>query len=61
MDAAALIAAAMEKMAADDIERVALGVDSANPTGAHELYRHLGFEPWTRYVTRERWLRTAPG
>ena len=59
--AAALIAAAMEKMAADDIERVALGVDSANPTGAHELYRHLGFEPWTRYVTRERWLRTAPG
>ena len=59
--AAALIAAAMAKMAGADIERVALGVDSANPTGAHELYRHLGFEPWTRYVTRERWLRTAPG
>ena len=59
--AAALIAAAMEKMAADGIDRVALGVDSANPTGAHELYRHLGFAPWTRYVTRERWLRTTPG
>ena len=59
--AAAMIAAAMDRMAADGIERVALGVDSANPTGAHELYRRLGFAPWTRYVTRERWLRTAPG
>lgn len=59
--AAAMIAVAMQRMASDDIERVALGVDSANPTGAHELYRRLGFEPWTRYVTRERWLRTAPG
>jgi mycothiol synthase len=58
---AALIAASIGAMAADGIERVALGVDSANPTGAHELYRRLGFEPWTRFVTRERWVRTAPG
>ena len=59
--AAALIVASIRAMAADGIDRVALGVDSANPTGAHELYRRLGFEPWTRYVTRERWVRTAPG
>lgn len=59
--AAALIAASIGAMTRDGIERVALGVDSANPTGAHELYRRLGFEPWTRFVTRERWVRTAPG
>jgi GNAT superfamily N-acetyltransferase len=59
--AAALIAASITAMGDAGIERVALGVDSANPTGAHELYRRLGFEPWTRYVTRERWVRPAPG
>ena len=51
--AAAMICATMHSMANDGIERVALGVDSENPTGAHRLYANLGFTPWTRYATWE--------
>jgi mycothiol synthase len=52
--AAALICATIDTMANDGIERVALGVDSDNPTGAHRLYANLGFTPWARYATWER-------
>ena len=51
--AAALICTTIESMAKDGIERVALGVDSESPTGAHRLYANLGFTPWTRYATWE--------
>jgi mycothiol synthase len=59
--AAALISATMQHLNDAGIANVALGVDSDSPTGAHRLYERLGFEPWTRYVTREQWLSHAPG
>lgn len=59
--AAALILVTMQHLADAGIAHVALGVDSNSPTGAHRLYERLGFEPWTRYVTRERLLSNAPG
>ena len=49
-----LIISAMRDMQRDGLERVALGVDSDNPTGAHRLYTALGFTPWTRYVIHQR-------
>lgn len=57
--AASLICDVITRMDDAGIEWVALGVDSDNPTGAHHLYRRLGFNPWTRYITWERWVSTA--
>lgn len=48
--APALLVAAMSAYRADGIEYAALGVDTANPTGAHGLYERLGFEPYHREV-----------
>jgi ribosomal protein S18 acetylase RimI-like enzyme len=42
--ATALLAASMHAMRDAGFESAGLDVDSANPTGAHGLYRRLGFE-----------------
>ncbi|WP_307844900.1 GNAT family N-acetyltransferase [Actinotalea solisilvae] len=41
----ALLRHAMEAYRADDMQYATLGVDTANPTGAHGLYVRLGYEP----------------
>lgn len=43
--AVTLLAAAMRAYRADGMQYAALGVDTANPSGAHTLYRRLGYEP----------------
>ena len=43
--ATALLAAAMAAYRDDDLAYACLGVDTANPHGAHGLYRKLGYEP----------------
>ncbi len=40
----ALLSAVMAVYRADGIEYAELGVDTANPSGAHELYANLGYE-----------------
>lgn len=42
--AGALLGRAMEAYRADGMEYACLGVDTANPTGAHGLYAQLGYE-----------------
>jgi ribosomal protein S18 acetylase RimI-like enzyme len=42
--AVALLSAAMQAFAADGMQYAELGVDTANPTGAHGLYAWLGYE-----------------
>jgi mycothiol synthase len=42
--AVALLAAAMRAFAADGMQYAELGVDTANPSGAHGLYAWLGYE-----------------
>lgn len=42
--AVALLRAAMEAYRQDGMEYACLSVDSANPSGAHELYDRLGYE-----------------
>ncbi|AEE46287.1 GNAT family N-acetyltransferase [Cellulomonas fimi] len=42
--ASALLAAAMAVYRADGMQFAELGVDTANPTGAHRLYTQLGYE-----------------
>lgn len=44
--AKALLAASMLAQRADGIEYAEIGVDTANPSGAHGLYTSLGFEPF---------------
>jgi len=44
--ASALLVEACRRVAADGLEAVTLGVDTANPTGAFRLYTSLGFEPY---------------
>ncbi|GEL93789.1 GNAT family N-acetyltransferase [Cellulomonas composti] len=44
--APALLVAAMHAYRADGIEYAELGVDTANPTGAHGLYSRLGYVPY---------------
>lgn len=44
--AKALLAATMLAQRADGIEFAEIGVDTANPTGAHGLYTALGFTPF---------------
>ncbi|ACQ80181.1 GCN5-related protein N-acetyltransferase [Beutenbergia cavernae DSM 12333] len=43
--ATALLTAAMQAYAQDGMEYAALGVDTANPSGAFGLYGRLGYEP----------------
>ena len=43
--AAALLAAAMGAYRESGMQYAVLGVDTANPSGAHGLYRRLGYEP----------------
>ncbi|MFM8239068.1 MAG: GNAT family N-acetyltransferase [Actinomycetota bacterium] len=49
-----LITTALAKYRAEGIQFAALGVDSANPTGAYRLYESLGFRPWRESVTYQR-------
>ncbi len=42
--AVALLATVMRAYAADGVEYAELGVDTANPSGAHGLYARLGYE-----------------
>ncbi|WP_402371563.1 GNAT family N-acetyltransferase [Isoptericola rhizosphaerae] len=42
--ALAALAAALRAMAADGMEYASLGVDTANPSGAHGMYASLGYE-----------------
>ena len=48
--AAALLVKAMTAYREDGMEYACLLVDTANPTGAHELYDRLGYEPTYGYV-----------
>ena len=49
-----LITTALAKYRAEGMQFAALGVDSANPTGAYRLYESLGFRPWRKSVTYQR-------
>lgn len=49
--ASALIAETLARFAADGLTHAVLGVDQDNPTGASQLYRRLGFEPWRTSTT----------
>ena len=52
--ASALIATALGAYKDDGLDMAALGVDSANPTGAYRLYESLGFGLWRQFVTYQR-------
>ncbi|MFM7082925.1 MAG: GNAT family N-acetyltransferase, partial [Actinomycetota bacterium] len=52
-----LITTALAKYRAEGMQFAALGVDSANPTGAYQLYESLGFHPWRESVTYQRVIR----
>jgi len=49
-----LITTALAKYRAEGMQFAALGVDSANPTGAYRLYESLGFRLWREFVTYQR-------
>jgi len=49
-----LITTALTKYRAEGMQFAALGVDSANPTGAYRLYESLGFRLWREFVTYQR-------
>jgi len=51
--ATALIVASLGSFRAAGLTHAMIGVDSENPSGAHHLYRRLGFEPVNRSVTYE--------
>jgi mycothiol synthase len=51
--ASALIAASLHSFARAGLTHASIGVDGASPTGAHRLYRSLGFAPERRTVTYE--------
>lgn len=51
--ASALIARSLHSFASAGLTHASIGVDSANPTGASELYRALGFEPRQRSITHQ--------
>jgi len=52
--ASRLITTALAKYREEGMQFAALGVDSANPTGAYRLYESLGFRPWRESVTYQR-------
>jgi ribosomal protein S18 acetylase RimI-like enzyme len=49
-----LITTALAKYREEGMAFAALGVDSANPTGAYRLYESLGFRKWRESVTYQR-------
>ena len=49
--ASALITRSMQAFAADDLDHAALGVDTANPTGAFGVYAALGFTEVTQSLS----------
>ena len=49
-----LITTALATYREEGMQFAALGVDSANPTGAYRLYESLGFESWREFVTYQR-------
>jgi ribosomal protein S18 acetylase RimI-like enzyme len=49
-----LITTALATYREQGMQFAALGVDSANPTGAYRLYESLGFQPWRESVTYQR-------
>jgi len=51
--ASAMIVRSLHAFAAAGLSHASLDVDSANPTGAAQLYRRLGFDPQTRTITHE--------
>jgi ribosomal protein S18 acetylase RimI-like enzyme len=51
--ASALIAASLKTFAAAGFTHAMLGVDADNPTGAHRLYKALGFERERRSITHQ--------
>ena len=51
--ASALIAASMELFRHAALTHASIGVDTDSPTGAHRLYRRLGFELEKRSVTHQ--------
>jgi ribosomal protein S18 acetylase RimI-like enzyme len=51
--ASALIAASVDAFGSEGLTHARLQVDSANPSGAHELYRRLGFELFDSEVVHE--------
>ena len=58
--ASALIAASMDHFRRAGLTHASLGVDADNPTGAHRLYYHLGFELEKRSVTHQlEWSETS--
>ncbi|MDR6439207.1 ribosomal protein S18 acetylase RimI-like enzyme [Paenarthrobacter nicotinovorans] len=54
--AQALLADAMQRYTGAGMEVASLDVDSANPTGALELYLRMGYEPVNRSMTWEKML-----
>jgi ribosomal protein S18 acetylase RimI-like enzyme len=52
-----LITTALAKYRAEGMQFAALGVDSANPTGAYQLYESLGFRLWREFVNYQRVIR----
>lgn len=52
--AQALLSAALAAFRAEGLDRAVLDVDSDSPTGALDLYEHLGFTQSTRTVVYER-------
>ncbi len=51
--ASAMIAHSLTAFAGEGLTHASIGVDSANPTGAAELYRALGFEREQRTITHQ--------
>ncbi|MNI73700.1 Acetyltransferase (GNAT) family protein [compost metagenome] len=54
--AQALLADAMQRYASAGMDVASLDVDSANPTGALELYLGMGYTPVNRSMTWEKML-----
>ncbi len=52
--ASALLVASLEAFRAAGLTHSALGVDSANPTGAYGVYERLGYRPVRRSIVHQR-------
>jgi len=58
--AQALLSAALATFRAEGLDRAVLDVDSDSPTGALDLYEHLGFTASSRTVVQEREVGMTP-
>jgi mycothiol synthase len=58
--AQALLSAALAGFRAEGVQRAVLDVDSDSPTGALDLYEHLGFTQASRSAVYEREVGTTP-